>query len=192
MPTLDKRTTREQDRHCAGRPVGKSSDLVSIATVIRGSTTGGRGRMAVGGNKLEQNGEILGSNGFLYPKLKVDVAGEIGTGPVLGIRHGTGRPPACDRAHETTAMRFAGKSSDRATETRAGQIVMGKSIDQREQTLITEENPPSFSGSIPTGELTPWPPQHRSKPTAAMRRGAPGRKRRGERPAYGATPSSTA
>src|SRR5208337_3279497 len=53
------------------------------------------------------------------------------------------------------AMRFAGKSSDRATETRAGQIVMGKSIDQREQTLITEENPPSFSGSIPTGELTP-------------------------------------
>src|SRR5208337_4992633 len=82
MPTLDKRTTREQDRHCAGRPVGKSSDLVSIATVIRGSTTGGRGRMAVGGNKLEQNGEILGSNGFLYPKLKVHVIGEIGTGPV--------------------------------------------------------------------------------------------------------------
>ncbi len=93
--------------------------------------------MAVGGNKLEQNGEILGSNGFLYPKLKVDVIGEIGTGPVLGIRHGTGRPPACDRAHETTAMRFAGKSSDRATETRAGKIVLGKSIDQREQTQTT-------------------------------------------------------
>jgi hypothetical protein len=52
-------------------------------------------------------------------------------------------------------MRFAGKSSDRATETRAGQSVMGKSIDQREQTLITEEKPPSFSGSMPTGELTP-------------------------------------
>src|SRR5208282_695952 len=129
--------SREQDRHCAGRPVGKSSDLVSIATVIRGSTTGGRGRMAVGGNKLEQNGEILGSNGFLYPKLKVHVIGEIGTGPVLGIRHGTGGPPACDLAHETTAMRFAEKSSDRATETRAGRIVLGKSIDQLEQTQTT-------------------------------------------------------
>ena len=55
-----------------------------------------------------------------------------------------------------------------ATLSRAGQIIKRKSIDQREQTLITEENPPSFPGSIPTGELTPWPPQHKSKPTAAM------------------------
>ena len=39
------------------------------------------------------------------------------------------------------------------------------------------------SWSIPPGELTPWPPQHRSKPTAAMPRRAPGPKPRGERPA---------
>ena len=53
--------------------------------------------------------------------------------------------------------------------------------------------PPVLSPwSISTGELTPWPPQHRSKPTAAMRRGAPGRKPTGGRPAYGATPSNTA
>ena len=53
--------------------------------------------------------------------------------------------------------------------------------------------PPVLSPwSIPTGELTPWPPQHRSKPTAAMPRRAPGRKPRGERPAQGATPSHTA
>src|SRR5271157_6538393 len=44
--------------------------------------------------------------------------------------------------------------------------------------------------SIPPGEFTPWPPQHRSKPTAAMPRRAPGRKPRGERPAQGATPST--
>ena len=44
--------------------------------------------------------------------------------------------------------------------------------------------PPVLSPwSIPTGELTPWPPQHRSKPTVAMPRRAPGRKPRGERPA---------
>ncbi len=159
-----------------------------------------------------------------------------------------------------------------ATLARAGQIVQRKSIDEREQTLVTEENPPSSllgrsqlenlhlghrstnrsqppqcaeeyraqdrerkgprqaqrgedrcnfkprrtdhtkkehrptgadSGhgggppvlspwSVPTGELTPWPPQHRSKPTGAMRRGAPGRKPTGGRPAYGATPSNTA
>src|SRR5271165_1824187 len=79
-----------------------------------------------------------------------------------------------------------------ATLSRAGQIIQRKSIDQREQTLVTEENPPSFPWSIPTGELTPWPPQHRSKPTAAMPRRAPGRKPRGERPAQGATPSHTA
>jgi len=93
--------------------------------------------LTVGGNELQKKSEILGRNGFLYPKLKVDVVGEIGTGAVLGIRHGTGRSPACDLAHETTAMRFAGKSSDRATETRAGKIVLGKSIDQREQTQTT-------------------------------------------------------
>jgi len=64
-----------------------------------------------------------------------------------------------------------------ATLSRANQIIQRKSIDQREQTLITEENPPSFPWSIPTGELTPWPPQHRSKPTASMPKRAPGRKR---------------
>src|SRR5208337_3358364 len=81
-----------------------------------------------------------------------------------------------------------------ATLSRAGQIIHRKSIDQREQTLITEENPPPVLSpwSIPTGELTPWPPQHRSKPTAAMRRGAPGRKPTRGKPAYGATPSNTA
>src|SRR5208337_2723454 len=79
-----------------------------------------------------------------------------------------------------------------ATLSRAGQIIQRKSIDQREQTLITEENPPSFPGSTPTGKLTPWPPQHRLKPTAAMRRGAPGPRPRGGRPGYGATPSNTA
>src|SRR5208337_2450516 len=53
--------------------------------------------------------------------------------------------------------------------------------------------PPVLSPwSIPTGELTTWPPQHRSKPTAAMPRRAPGRKPRGERPAPSSTPSHTA
>ena len=43
--------------------------------------------------------------------------------------------------------------------------------------------PPVLSPwSIPTGGHAPWPPQHTSKPTAAMPRGAPGRKPRGEGP----------
>ncbi len=46
--------------------------------------------------------------------------------------------------------------------------------------------------SMPTGELTPWPPQHRSKPTAAMPKRAAGRKPRRGRPACGATPSNMA
>jgi len=33
-----------------------------------------------------------------------------------------------------------------ATLSRAGQIIQRKSIDQREQTLVTEENPPSSLG----------------------------------------------
>ena len=53
--------------------------------------------------------------------------------------------------------------------------------------------PPVLSPwSIPPGELTPWPPHHKSKPTAAMPKRAAGRKPRRGRPAYGATPSNTA
>jgi hypothetical protein len=65
------------------------------------------------GNEFEKNGKIFCRNRFLYPKLKVGVVGETGPGPVLGIRNGTGRPPAYELAHETTAQRFAGKTSDR-------------------------------------------------------------------------------
>src|SRR5271157_1372933 len=41
-------------------------------------------------------------------------------------------------------------------------------IDHREQTLITEKKPPSFPWSIPTGELTPWQPLHKSKPGSKL------------------------
>src|SRR5208337_4610319 len=52
--------------------------------------------------------------------------------------------------------------------------------------------PPSFPWSIPTGEPTAWPPQHKSKPTASMPRRAPGPGPRGESPASSSTQSHTA
>ncbi|MGA2706689.1 MAG: hypothetical protein ABSH35_37240 [Isosphaeraceae bacterium] len=55
---------------CDGRPVGKASGAVSIATVIRGSTTGEQERTTVGGSEFQENGQIWGSNRFLCQSYK--------------------------------------------------------------------------------------------------------------------------
>ena len=66
-------------------------------------------------------------------------------------------------------------------------------ISLRARSDLRGSIPPVLSPwSMPTGELTPWPPQHRSKPIAAMPKRAAGRKPRRGRPACGATPSNMA